>query len=92
VYIPSLSPDIPTASYSPVFGSLMIGSAFNCAAGALALKNQMLYANPVAENPCGIHLLNDAGHSNVELIRCIRYNCHGEKAVICLNKYKELAS
>jgi 3-oxoacyl-[acyl-carrier-protein] synthase II len=92
VYIPSLSPDIPAASYSPVFGSLMIGSAFNCAAGALTLKNQMLYANPVGENPRGIYLLNDTGHSKVELIRCIRYNCHGEKAVIYLKKYKEPAS
>jgi 3-oxoacyl-[acyl-carrier-protein] synthase II len=92
VYVPSLSPDIPAAAYSPLFGSMMIGSAFNCAAGALTLKNQMRYANPVGENPRGIHLLNDTGHSNVELIRCIRYNCHGEKAVIYLNKYKEPAS
>ncbi len=92
VYIPSLSPDIPAAAYSPLFGSMMIGSAFNCAAGALTLKNQTRYANPVAENPRNIHLLNNIGRSNVELIRCVRYNCHGEKAVIYLKKYKEPAS
>ena len=30
-YIASLSNVIPTAAYSPVFGSMMIGSAFNAA-------------------------------------------------------------
>ncbi len=87
VYLSSLSPDIPTSSYSPIFGSMMTGSAFNCAAGALMLKNQMFYANPVSDNPHGIHLLNDTGYSHIELIRCIRYNCHGEKSVIYLKKY-----
>ena len=85
-YISSISPDIPVAAYSPLFGSMMVGSAFNCAAGALMLKNQVCYANPVRDNPHGIKLLNDAGSFNIELVRCIRYNCQGEKAVIYLKK------
>ena len=87
VYLSSISPDIPTASYSPIFGSMMTGSAFHCAAGALMLKNQMFYANPVCDNPYVIPLLNDIRYSHIELIRCIRYNCHGEKSVIYLKKY-----
>lgn len=87
VYLSSLSSDIPTASYSPVFGSMMIGSAFHYAAGALMLKNQVFYANPVSDNPYGIHLLNDTKYSRIELIRCFRYNCSSEKSVIYLNKY-----
>ena len=86
VYRDSLSPDVPAAAYSPLFGSMMIGSAFNCAAGALMLKNQICYANPVKDNPHGINLLNDTKCSNIELIRCVRYNCYSEKAVIYLRK------
>ncbi len=86
VYLSSLSPDIPTASYSPVFGSMMTGSAFHCAAGALMLKKQIVYANPVHDNPHGIHLLKDTGHAQIALIRCIRYNCSSDKLVIYLKK------
>lgn len=86
VYIRSISPNIPTAAYSPLFGSIISGSAFNCAAGAMMLKNQTLYANPVKDNPHEINLLNDTKSSNIELIRCVRYNCYGEKAAIYLKK------
>lgn len=85
-YRTALSPDIPTAAYSPLFGSMMISSAFNCAAGALMLKNHTCYASPVRDNPYGINILNAAQHSNIELIRCVRYNCHREKAVFHLKK------
>ena len=86
VYSGSLSPDIPVAAYSPLFGSMMIGSAFNCTAGALMLKNQEFYANPIRDNPHNIHLINETKRSNIELIHCIRYNCYGEKAAIHLRK------
>ncbi|MDO9288364.1 MAG: beta-ketoacyl synthase N-terminal-like domain-containing protein, partial [Thermodesulfovibrionales bacterium] len=95
-YRDSISPDIPTAAYSPLFGSMMIGSAFNCAAGALMLKNQVCYANPVKDNPHGINILDEnnppsppfskGGMGGFELIRCVRYNCHREKAVFHLRK------
>ena len=65
---------------------MMIGSAFNCAAGALMMKKQKYYANPVMDNPHGINLVNDTGALDIELIRCIRYNCHSEKAAIYLRK------
>jgi len=102
VYIQSISPDIHTAAYSPLFGSMMTGSAFNCAAGALMLKNQKYYANPVLDNPHGINILignnpplskvgmggfsEQTKRSDIELIRCIRYSCHSEKAAIYLRK------
>ncbi|MFH1147753.1 MAG: beta-ketoacyl synthase N-terminal-like domain-containing protein [Pseudomonadota bacterium] len=57
-YLSSLSEQIPTAAYSPLYGSMMIGSAFNCAAGALMLKRQILFANPVTDNPHGINLIS----------------------------------
>lgn len=82
----SISPDVPTAAYSPIFGSMMIGSAFNCAAGALMLKNQACYANPVQDNPHDINILEETKASGIELIRCVRYNCHREKAVFHLRK------
>jgi len=78
--------DSPLAAYSPLFGSMMIGSAFNCAVGALMLKRQEYYANPVWENPHGLKLLDKTGASGIESIRCIRYDCNREKAVIYLNK------
>ena len=86
LYMNDLSPDVPAAAYSPLFGSMMSGSAFNCAAGALMLKNSVCYTNPVKDNPRGIHILEESEQSEIELIQCIRYNCNGNKAVIYLKK------
>ncbi len=85
-YKAAVSPDTPTAAYSPLFGSMTIGSAFNCAAGALMLKKQAVYANPVTDNPHGINLVNETKRFDIERIDCIRYNCYDEKAVVCLNR------
>ncbi|MBI4847352.1 MAG: beta-ketoacyl synthase chain length factor [Nitrospirae bacterium] len=84
VYMSSFSPEIPTAAYSPIFGSMMIGSAFNCASGALMLKKQLYCANPVSDNPRVINVLDETKNSGIEFIRCIRYNCLNEQAVIQL--------
>jgi len=85
-YRSSLSADIPTAAYSPLFGSMMIGSAFNAAAGALMLKRQTRYATPVQDNPLGIRLLTEAGRGSIESIRCTGINCYADRSVIYLSR------
>jgi 3-oxoacyl-[acyl-carrier-protein] synthase II len=83
-YLTSLGQEIPAAAYSPIFGSMMITSAFNVAAGALMLRNQVCYATPVQDNPHGIRLLTESGSSVIGSIRCTGYNCYGDKSVIYL--------
>ncbi len=85
-YLASLSNEIPTTGYSPLFGSMMIGSAFNMATGALMLKQQTRYAAPVRDNPRGIRLLTESGSGKLAKIRCIGYNCYAEQSVIYLAK------
>lgn len=86
VYLGSLDSGVPTAGYAPLFGTIMNSSAFNMAAGALMLGNQHLYASPVDENPKGIQLLTTTGSSRVGSVRCIDYDCTGEKKTIYLKK------
>jgi 3-oxoacyl-[acyl-carrier-protein] synthase II len=83
-YRATLSTDVPAAAYSPLFGSMMIGGAFNMAAGALMLKRQRHYATPVQDNPHGVRLLTETGDARVASIRCTGYNCYGEKTSIYL--------
>lgn len=85
-YRSSLTPDIPTTAYSPIFGSMMIGGAFNLAAAALMLKRQMLYAAPVLDNPHALLLLDETGPANIGLIRSIGCNCYGGKSAVYLSK------
>ncbi len=85
-YLMSLFQDVPTAAYSPLFGSMMIGSAFNVAAGALMLKQQTRYATPVQDNPHDIRLLVETGSGSIGSIRCTGYNCYAERSVIYLTK------
>ncbi len=85
-YRSALSAEVPTAAYSPLFGSMMIGSAFNAAAGALMLKRQMRYAAPVLDNPHGIRLLTESGGGSVEAIRCIGLNCYSDRSMLYLTR------
>ncbi|MEW6602619.1 MAG: beta-ketoacyl synthase N-terminal-like domain-containing protein [Nitrospirota bacterium] len=84
VYKNCLSADVPAAAYSPLFGSMLSGSAFNCAAGALMLRNQTTYASPVTDNPHGLNIVNNTASRDIELIRCVRYNCLNEMGSILL--------
>jgi 3-oxoacyl-[acyl-carrier-protein] synthase II len=85
-YLPSLSTEVPTAAYSPLFGSMMIGSAFNMAAGALMLQRQVRYAAPVQDNPHRIKLLTGAETGPVTSVRCIGINCYAERSVLLLRR------
>jgi 3-oxoacyl-[acyl-carrier-protein] synthase II len=85
-YRASLAPEIPVAGYAPLFGSMMIGSAFNLAAAALMLQRQTRFAAPVQDNPHGIRLLTESGAARIGTIRCIGANCFEEKAVIYLSR------
>ncbi len=82
VYIQSTDGETSVAAYSPIYGSMMTGSAFSLAAAALMLKGRVLFANPVLENECGLNIVTEHGDSSVDFIRCIRYNCRGEKSTI----------
>jgi len=81
-YIACLSKDIPTAAYSPLVGSMMIGSAFNVAAGALMLKQQRPLCDPGAGQPAWHPHAHGVGGGPLEAIRCTGYNCYGERTVI----------
>lgn len=85
-YLALLSQDTPTTAYSPIFGSMMTGSAFNVAAGALMLKRQEYFAAPVPDNPNGLRLVAETRSARVESIRCIGCNCDTEKFVLYLSK------
>jgi 3-oxoacyl-[acyl-carrier-protein] synthase II len=85
-YLRSLSPDTPVTAYSPLFGSMMIGGAFNMAAGALMLKRQRGYAAPVQDNPHGIRLLSETGDRRMESIRCTGYDCYAERTSIYISR------
>ena len=83
-YLASLPSEVPVAAYSPLFGSMMSGSAFNIAAGALMLKRRTHFAAPVQDNPHGLRLLTDAVSPRLGSIRCIGYDCYGKRAVVRL--------
>ena len=74
------------AGYSPVFGSMLTGSAFNCAAAALMLKNRMIYACPRQENNYAANICKKTKNADILSIECVKHNCFDEKAIIKLKK------
>jgi 3-oxoacyl-[acyl-carrier-protein] synthase II len=85
-YLDSLAPDILTTAYSPIFGSMMIGGAFNLAAAALMLKQQTQFASPVLDNPQHLLLLSETKSAHIGSIRAVGCNCFGEKSIVYLSK------
>jgi len=74
------------AGYAPLFGSMMTGDGFHCAAAALMLEKQMRYANPVQDNPHDMNLCTMTEEAHMEDIHCIRIDCLHEKAVVRLKR------
>jgi 3-oxoacyl-[acyl-carrier-protein] synthase II len=85
-YLSLLARDILTTAYSPIFGSMMIGGAFNLAVAALMLKQQTHYAAPVLHNPHSLLLLDETGPAHIGSIRSIGCNCVGDSSVVLLSR------
>ncbi len=76
----------PTASFTPIIGSMMTGSAFSCAIAALMLRDQVRFANPVPDGPCGVPVKDDSGPASLDRIDCIRFDCRGSAAAVRLQR------
>ncbi|NVN91099.1 MAG: beta-ketoacyl synthase chain length factor [Desulfuromonadales bacterium] len=85
-YLASLCPHTPTTAYSPLFGSMLVGGAFNLAAAALMLKRQITFAAPVPDNPHGLLLVAETAPAMIGSIRSLGLNCFGEKTAVYLSK------
>lgn len=86
VYRDTVDSNALIGAYTPLFGSMMAGSSFHCAAAALMLKNQFRYASPVQDNPYAMNLCTAANTAKINKISCVKYNCGREKAVINLRR------
>lgn len=75
-----------TAGYSPVFGSMLIGGAFNFAAASLMLKNQIAYKCVIQNNQFGAKLCAETSGKNIDKIYCISIFSPELKTIIKLQK------
>lgn len=74
----------PVASYSSLYGSMMTGSAFNTAAGALMLREGQVMAPPSRDaNPHGLRLV-EQGQETPSAIEVLRLNCSGRRGIVKL--------
>jgi 3-oxoacyl-[acyl-carrier-protein] synthase II len=78
--------DVVIAGYSPLVGSMLTGSAFQCAAGALMLRNQTRYGCPVQDNPHRMRLCTSTERCDLREIHCVKYGCLHGRAEIQLER------
>jgi len=81
-YSEIVAPDELVAGYAPLFGSLMTGSAFNAAAGAVMLKRQKRYASPVLDNPHNIPVCRKTETATLNDVLCSRLDCAGGRVAL----------
>jgi len=84
VYKDIINYDTLIAGYSPVFGSMMIGSAFNFAAAALMLKNQIAYKCVFQDNPFRAKVCSETSEKNIAGIYCVSTGSQEIKSIIKL--------
>jgi hypothetical protein len=77
---------VPVAAYSPLFGSMLTGTAFHCAAAALMLRDGERFACPVTENPHGLDFPVASEPLELREIECVRYDCGGERAAVRIHR------
>lgn len=86
VYLHNIRESCPVAAYAPLFGSIMTGSAFNCAVAALMIKEQRLYASPATDNPHNLSILQETTPATLKSVSCIRCDCSGNRSSIQVGK------
>ena len=84
-YLEAMLPGTPVAAYAPLFGSLMTASSFDCAVGALMLKNGVAYPSPVTDNPHGLTLCTESTPAP-DTVACIKCDCGGRPGVLRVSK------
>jgi 3-oxoacyl-[acyl-carrier-protein] synthase II len=85
-YLASLRQDVPIANYSPIVGSMMTGSAFNLAAGALMIKKQIKFANPIQHNPNSVVIVQETENAEIQSIYMIKYDCRHNRFFFTITK------
>jgi hypothetical protein len=88
-YLAALSDGQLVSAYSPLFGSIMTGSAFNLAAAALMLNKQKLYAAPQQMNPHDLEIVTATVDARLDTVCSLNLNCAGEKAVVRLQRSEQ---
>jgi 3-oxoacyl-[acyl-carrier-protein] synthase II len=64
-----------TAVYAPVYGSMMVGSAFSVAAAGLMIKGRTCFPDPLSGSVPRCPEDSELTDSSIDFVRCIRYNC-----------------
>jgi 3-oxoacyl-[acyl-carrier-protein] synthase II len=78
--------DAELKGYSPIFGSMPTGSAFNFAAASLMLKNQVAYNCVFQDNPLVEKLCVETSAKNLNEIYCVKSCRSGINTVVKLQK------
>jgi 3-oxoacyl-[acyl-carrier-protein] synthase II len=74
------------ASYSPIFGSMMTGTALHCAAAALMVRDQVRFGCPATRNPHRLDVPVVTEPASLEEIQCIRFACDGERGTVRIRR------
>lgn len=74
------------AAYSPIYGSMMIGSAFSLATAAIMLKDQTAFASPILDNPHKIPIVEETKPANLNKLLCSKFDCSGKRADIVVSR------
>ena len=73
------------ASYTPLYGSFPVNSAFDLAIAALSLKESKVFATPDCRaNRSGLRLPHKIQELDSKLIGCLKFGCAGEFGMVML--------
>lgn len=74
-----------SAVYTPLYGSLPVGLAFDMAIGALSVREDTVFATPKhAGKDSGLKIFGKEQCLNSERISCLKFSCDGEFAMITM--------
>ena len=73
------------AVYSPLYGSLPVGLAFDMAIGALSVREGKVFGTPKnVGKDSGLKIFENEQHLGHDKISCLKFSCNGEFAMITM--------
>lgn len=86
-YARHIARDVRVASYTPLYGSSPVGSAFDIAIAADSIKNDRLYGSPKrGRETAGLRIICEEQELDTEQIICLKLGCNGEFGMVTLTR------
>ena len=89
-YLDIIPEGAQVSCYTPVYGSIPVGPAFDMAIASISLRDGTLFPSPESVgNPAGLHIIKERQRLGGNSISCLKIGRQGELGIITMSDHRQ---